>query len=344
MSSPNKIGKQTRLINNVSVISSAAVVGEKESQGPLAAAFDITLPNNEWNEKTWEKTESKMQREAARLAISKAGITPDDIDCIFAGDLLNQCISAGFALRELEIPYYGIYGACSTMTEGISLASIMLSGGFAEYASAVTSSHFCTAERQYRNPLEYGGQRTPTAQWTVTGAGSAVLKYDESQNGIAVTHITTGKIVDMGIKDANNMGGAMAPSAYDTIKTHFTDTGYSPSDYDLIVTGDLGLVGSEILTDLLKKDGIDISGNYKDCGCMIYDIDRQDVHSGASGCGCIASVLCGYLLNEMQNGRISSLLAVGTGALLSQTSSLQGESVPGIAHAVSFRRTKGGAL
>lgn len=337
MSAPNRLGKQTMVIGNVSIISSAAIVGEKEGQGPLRNAFDITLPDNEWNEKTWEKTESKMQREAARLAASKAKLPLEDIDCIFAGDLLNQCISAGFALRELGIPYYGIYGACSTMTEGLSLASLMLSGGFADYAEAVTSSHFCTAERQYRTPLEYGGQRPPTAQWTVTGAGAALLKRGTGE--INITHVTTGKIIDMGIKDANNMGGAMAPAAYDTLKAHFNDTGFSPKDYDLIVTGDLGVVGSDILVDLLQKDGIDISENYKDCGCMIFDIDRQDVHSGASGCGCIASVLCGYLINELRCRNINSLLAVGTGALLSPTSSLQGESVPGIAHAVSIRRT-----
>lgn len=337
MSASHKVGTQTVRIDNVSVLESAAIVGEKEGDGPLAKSFDIVLPNNEWNEKTWEKTESKMQREAARLAVTKASLALSDIDYIFSGDLLNQCISAGFGLRELNIPFLGIYGACSTMVEGISLASMLIDGGFANIAEAVTSSHFCTAERQYRNPLEYGGQRTPTAQWTVTGAGAAVLQSGYKIGDIRVTHITTGKIVDMGIKDANNMGGAMAPAAYETLKTHFKDTGLSPLDYDLIVTGDLGTVGSEILVDLLSQDGIDISKNYRDCGCMIYDIDRQDVHAGASGCGCIASVLCGHLIKEMRAGRISSLLAVGTGALLSQTSSLQGESVPGIAHAAAFR-------
>ena len=339
MKALHRVGEQTVRIDNVSVAASAAIVGEKEGEGPLAAAFDIVLPDNEWNEKTWEKTESKMQKEAARLAITKANLKLEDIDYIFSGDLLNQCIGAGFGLRELNIPYFGIYGACPTMAEGISLAAILIDGGFASIPEAVTSSHFCTAERQYRNPLEYGGQRTPTAQWTVTGAGAAILKRGWSAGDIRVTNITTGKIVDMGIKDANNMGGAMAPAAYETIKAHFKDTGLSPCDYDLIVTGDLGTVGSDILVDMLKKDGIDISGNYKDCGCMIFDIDRQDVHAGASGCGCIASVLCGYLMNELQSGKRSSLLAVGTGALLSQTSSLQGESVPGIAHAVAFRKT-----
>ncbi len=331
-----RIGRQTAKIDNVGIVSSGTIVGEKEGQGPLAKHFDIVLPNNEWNEKTWEKTENKMQREAVKLAARKMGIELSEIDRVFSGDLLNQCISAGFGLRELDIPFYGIYGACSTMIEGLSLAAQTVDGGFCDTAVAVTSSHFCTAERQYRNPLEYGGQRTPSAQWTVTGAGAAILKSNDGD--IDITHITTGKIIDMGIKDANNMGGAMAPAAYDTIKTHFEEMNISPSEYDLIVTGDLGTIGSEILVELLKKDGIDISGNYKDCGCMIYDIEEQDVHAGASGCGCIASVLCGYLLSEMEKGKINSLLAVGTGALLSPTSSLQGESVPGVAHAISLKR------
>ncbi len=337
MNKSHRIGNQTVKLDNVSVCESATIVGKKEGDGPLAKSFDITLPDNEWNEKTWEKTESKMQREVTRLAVNKSNLELKDINYIFSGDLLNQCISAGFGLRELNIPFFGIYGACSTMIEGISLASILIDGGFAEHAAAVASSHFCTAERQYRNPLEYGGQRTPTAQWTVTGAGAAVLKRGYNSGDIKVSHITTGKITDMGIKDPNNMGGAMAPAAYETLRTHFSDTGLSPLDYDLIVTGDLGTVGSDILVDLLREDNIDISKNYKDCGCMIYDIDRQDVHAGASGCGCIASVLCGHLFNQLRMGKISSLLAVGTGALLSQTSSLQGESVPGIAHAVAFK-------
>lgn len=335
--SGTRCGRQTVAVDNVKVAAAAAIVGNKEAEGPLGEFFDITLPDSEWNEETWEKTEAKMQREAVRLAVVKANRRLGDIDRVFSGDLLNQCISAGFGLRELEIPFYGIYGACSTMIEGISLGAMSVCGGFAERIAAVTSSHFCTAERQYRNPLEYGGQRTPTAQWTVTGAASAVLERGGDSGDIAVTHITAGKIVDMGIKDANNMGGAMAPAAYDTITAHFKETGLSPSDYDMIVTGDLGSIGADILVEQLKADGIDISKNYNDCGCMIYDAEKQDVHAGGSGCGCIGSVLCGYLLKEMRKGRIKSLLAVGTGALLSQTSTLQGETVPGIAHAAAFR-------
>lgn len=331
-----KIGKQTIKITDVSVLSEAAIVGPKEGEGPLREYFDIVLDNEEWNEKTWEKTESKMQREVLKLAADKGKILINDIDRVFSGDLLNQCIGAGFALRDLEVPFFGVYGACSTMIEGISLASILIDGGFADLAAAVTSSHFCTAERQYRTPLEYGGQRPPTAQWTVTGSGSAVLKKGVDSDDIAVEYVTTGKIADKGIKDANNMGGAMAPAAFSTLYAHFTETNRKPKDYDLIVTGDLGSIGSEIVREQLKEAGIDISDNYLDCGCMIYDLEKQDVHAGGSGCGCIGSVLCGYIIPKMRQRKFNRVLAVGTGALLSPTSSLQGESVPGIAHAVSF--------
>lgn len=330
-----RIGKQTvRFDKKVYIKGSAAICGTKENEGPIGNDFDIIMTDAEWNEETWEKTESKMQREAVKLAVQKAGLNLSDIEYIFAGDLLNQCIGAGFGLRELDIPFFGVYGACSTMIESLSLSAAMIDGGFADNTAAVTSSHFCTAERQYRTPLAYGGQRTPTAQWTVTGAGALVL----SSNGTGpyITEITTGKICDMGVKDANNMGGAMAPAAYDTLLAHFKDSGKKPSDYDLILTGDLGKVGREILIELIAKDGYDISKNYNDCGCMIYDLQEQDVHSGGSGCGCIASVLCGHILKRMNNGELKNVLAIGTGALLSPTSSLQGESVPGIAHAAAI--------
>ena len=330
-----RIGKQTvRFDKKVYIKGSSAICGTKENEGPIGNDFDIIMPDAEWNEETWEKTESKMQREAVKLAVQKAGLNLSDIEYIFAGDLLNQCIGAGFGLRELDIPFFGVYGACSTMIESLSLSAAMIDGGFADNTAAVTSSHFCTAERQYRTPLAYGGQRTPTAQWTVTGAGALVL----SSNGTGpyITEITTGKICDMGVKDANNMGGAMAPAAYDTLLAHFKDSSKKPSDYDLILTGDLGKVGREILIELIAKDGYDISKNYNDCGCMIYDLQEQDVHSGGSGCGCIASVLCGHILKRMNNGELKNVLAIGTGALLSPTSSLQGESVPGIAHAAAI--------
>jgi len=335
-----RVGKQTVKLNHpVSILSSAAIVGQKEKDGPLGTSFDVIMADAEWNEETWEKTESKMQREAVRLAVQKAGLTLSDMQYIFAGDLLNQCIGAGFGLRELHIPFFGIYGACSTMIEGISLGSMLIDGGFAEHVAAVTSSHFCTAERQYRMPLEYGGQRPPTAQWTVTGAGSAVLARAEG-NSPCVTHVTTGKIIDMGVKDANHMGGAMAPAAFDTLLAHFKDTGRTPDDYDLIVTGDLGAIGSEILADLMEQEGISIKAKYRDCGCMIYNTETQDVHAGGSGCGCIASTLCGYILPEMEKGTWRRILVIGTGALLSTTSGLQGETVPGIAHLVAISTEK----
>ncbi len=328
-----RLGTQTVALDTpVSILSSAAIAGPKEKDGPLGDCFDVVMADAEWNEETWEKTESKMQKEAVKLAVQKSGLALSDIHYVFGGDLLNQCISAGFGLRELCIPFFGIYGACSTMIEGLSLGSMLIDGGFADHVAAVTSSHFCTAERQYRMPLEYGGQRTPTAQWTVTGSGSAVLGREGK--GPHITHITTGKIMDMGVKDANNMGGAMAPAAFDTLTTHFKDTGRTPADYDLILTGDLGSVGRDVLIDLMHDEGLDITDNYNDCGCMIYDLEHQDVHAGGSGCGCIASTLCGYILPQMQKGNWKRILAIGTGALLSTTSGLQGESVPGIAHLV----------
>ena len=259
-----RIGAQSVSMDHpVFLRAAAAIAGPKEKEGPLGNCFDVILEDAEWNEVTWEKTESKMQREAVRLAIQKAGLKKEDINYVFGGDLLNQCIGAGFGLRELKIPFFGIYGACSTMIEGISLAAMAIDGGFADAAAAVTSSHFCTAERQYRMPLEYGGQRTPTAQWTVTGAGAAVLS--KKSGDIAVTHITTGKILDMGVKDANHMGGAMAPAALETLCAHFRDLGSKPSDYDLILTGDLGQVGGEVLVDLMAKEGYDL--RCKKTGC-----------------------------------------------------------------------------
>lgn len=330
-----RIGQQTICLENKPVISaSAALAGQKEKDGPLGDSFDIILPDAEWNQESWEKTESKMQKEVLKLALQKAGMASEELHYILAGDLLNQCIGAGFGLRELGVPFLGIYGACSTMAEGIGIASMLIDGGFAKHAAAVTSSHFCTAERQYRMPLEYGGQRTPTAQWTVTGAGAAILS--DAETGPCVTHVTIGKILDMGVKDANNMGGAMAPAAFDTIQAHFHDLGRGPSDYDMIFTGDLGTVGREILIDLMEKEGYDLSKNYKDCGCLIYDTEKQDVHAGGSGCGCVASVLCGHILNQLCQGTLKRILVVGTGALLSPTSSLQGESIPAVAHAVTI--------
>lgn len=335
-----RLGNQTvKLKNAVSVLACANVAGKKEGEGPLSSYFDIIMEDAEWGEETWEKTESKMQKDVIERAIKKAKLTPSDIDYILAGDLLNQCMSSSFALRSLNIPFFGVYGACSTMAETISLGAMLLDGGFADYAAAVTSSHFCTSERQYRQPLEYGGQRPPTAQWTVTGSGGVILSKDGG--GPYITHITTGKIVDMGIKDANNMGAAMAPAAAETLKAHFEDTNTSPNDYDLILTGDLGKMGKEILIDLMDGYGYDLRDNYDDCGCMIFDADTQDTHCGGSGCGCGAVTLTGFVMTNMKAGKLSRVLFTATGALLSPTATLQGESIPSIAHAIALSTEKG---
>lgn len=334
-----RMGRQTvRLSNPPSIAGHASVVGKKEGEGPLKNSFDFISNDSLFGEKTWEKAESKLQKQALAGALDKAGIPASNLEYIFAGDLLNQCISTSFALREQGIPFYGLYGACSTMAESLSLAAMAIDGGFADWTAAVTSSHFCSAERQYRAPLEYGGQRTPTAQWTATASGAIIMTSDGP--GPYITHITTGRIVDQGIKDANNMGAAMAPAAYHTLSTHFTETGLPPSAYDLIVTGDLGFLGKELVLELFSRDGLDLSSNYNDCGLMLYDLKRQDVHCGGSGCGCSAAVLSGYLLNGMREGRWSKILFAGTGALLSPTSTQQGESIPGICHAVSISTTK----
>lgn len=328
-----KLGKRTyKLSCPPSIAGHANCVGDKEGQGPLKDSFDYISADPFFGEKSWEKAESSMVKKAYSMALDKAALSHSSIDMLFAGDLLNQCVGTTFGLRESGAAHFGVYGACSTMAESLALASMAVDGGFADTAAAVTCSHFCTAERQFRTPLEYGGQRTPTAQWTVTGAGAVVLK--SFGPGPYVTHITPGMIVDPGIVDANNMGAAMAPAAYDTIKTHFEDTGRTPADYDLIVTGDLGKVGSNILVDFFKKDGVDISKQHTDCGLLIFDLKGQDVHAGGSGCGCSASVLTGYLLNGMREGRWKRILFAATGALMSTTTSQQGESIPGISCAV----------
>ena len=333
-----KRGRQTvALAHPPAVAGFASVVGKKEGDGPLADTFDFISQDDTFGEKSWEKAESAMQKLALAAALNKAGLSASSLDYILAGDLLNQCIGTGFAVRGQDVPFYGLYGACSTMAESLSLAALLLDGGFGAYAAAMTSSHFCSAERQYRTPLEYGGQRTPTAQWTVTGSGCVILAREG--DGPRVTHVTAGRIVDKGIKDANNMGAAMAPAAYETIKAHLQDMGRRPSDYDLILTGDLGSLGKEILLDLFHRDWVELP-NLADCGVLIYDAQAQDVHCGGSGCGCSAVVLTGLLLNGLREGRWSRLLFCGTGALLSPTSTQQGESIPCICHAVALEGPK----
>ncbi len=333
-----KLGSQTAaLASPPSFAGWANVAGKKEGEGPLASTFDYIDKDDTFGESTWEKAESAMQKQALGLALDKAGQAASSLDWLFAGDLLNQCISSSFAARGQDIPFFGLYGACSTMGEGLALASMVLDGGFGEQAAVTASSHFCSAERQYRTPLEYGGQRTPTSQWTATAAGAAVLAREGP--GPYITHVTVGKIVDKGIADTNNMGAAMAPAAHATITAHFKDTGRSPSSYDLIVTGDLGTLGSELLIELLRQDGIQMK-NHADCGAMLFDIQQQDVHCGGSGCGCCASVLTGHLLNSMKAGKWKDILFCPTGALHSPTSAFQGESIPGICHAIAISTTK----
>ena len=330
-----KIGKQTiEFDNSPSIISTASIVGPKESNGPLAKYFDKCLDDEFWGEKTWEKAESKIIREASNAAVQKSGFSFSDIDYCFAGDLLNQCISSTFGLRDSNIPFLGLFGACSTFVESLINASVFISSNAGERALCAVSSHFCSAEKQFRFPLELGNQRPQSSQWTVTGAGAAVLS--KQGNGPFITHATIGKIVDMGIKDSNNMGAAMAPAALDTLLTHFKDTGRKPSDYDAIFTGDLGHIGKEILTELSELKGYNIKSNYNDCGVLIFDKDSQDTHSGGSGCACIATVFSGYIYKQLKEKKLKRILLIATGALTNATTAQQGESIPGIAHAVSI--------
>ncbi len=325
-----------KLIDNVKIESFASVVGSKEGKGPLGKYFDRIVEDSHFGRDSWEKAESHFQLEAVILAIRKAGITKEDIDIVCSGDLINQCIGSTYGLRELEIPFLGIYGACSTMAEGLLISSLMIENNVANHAIAVTSSHFSTAERQFRFPLSYGGQRTPTSQWTCTASGAVVLSGNKGS--IKVVGGCIGKITDLGVNDINNMGSAMAPAAAGTIQRYLNATNSNPEDYDFIVTGDLGVVGSKLLIEFLKKQNIDISQQHKDCGCMIFDKNEQDTHCGGSGCGCSASVLCGYFLPMFIDGNAENILFIATGALMSPMSLQQGESIPTIAHLVHLRK------
>ena len=331
-----KKGFSTYIMEKIpSVISFAGVVSKKEGQGPLAKYFDIICEDTAFGEQTWEKAESRMQKDAVNKALEKSSLSQRDMDIILAGDLLNQCTGSTFGIREMGIPYIGIYGACSTMAESIVLSSMLLDSGTIKKALAVTSSHFCTAERQYRFPLEYGGVRPPSSQWTVTGAGAVILG-ENNQIAPFVKAVTIGTIEDLGVKDANNMGAAMAPAAAKTLCNFFHDTMTTPSAYDMIITGDLGIIGSKLLNELMEKEGYPIINNHADCGVLIYNIEEQDVHSGGSGCGCCATVLSSYILPAIRRNELKKVLFVATGALLSTTSIQQGESIPCIAHLVYF--------
>ena len=315
----------------VYVSAHAAIVGQKEGEGPLQGTFDMVSGDTHFGQKTWELAESRMQRVAIETAAGKAGLNLSDLDFILAGDLLNQCIGSSMASVSSNIPFIGLYGACSTMAEGLAVGACLVDGGAARRLCAAASSHFCAAERQYRFPLAYGGQRTPTAQWTATAAGAAVLTHDRTP--VRITHALFGQMVDLDVTDANNMGAAMAPAAYDTLTHLFEDTGTQPSDYDRILTGDLARVGSALLRDLFKRDGVDLGTTYDDCGVLLYDTE-QDVHAGGSGCGCSAAVLCGDILDRMERGALHRVIFAGTGALMSPTSVQQGQGIAGICHAV----------
>lgn len=330
-----RIGRQTIALTHPPCVTACANIGGKlESQGPLAGAFDTLSQDSFFGKTTWEQAETAMQQTVLENALSKAALKPKDLDFVFAGDLLNQCIASTFAMRDMAIPFCGVYSACASMGEGLALGALSIAGGFATHVATMASSHFCSAERQYRMPLPYGNQRTPTAQWTATAAGCCLLSAQGTPPYL--THVTLGQVIDWGITDANNMGAAMAPAAYHTLRAHFHATHTKPQDYDLIVTGDLGQLGHDIVRDLFCKDQMDLGENYQDCGLLLYDAKGQDMHAGGSGAGCSASVLCGQLLSNMVNGKVKRMLFAPTGALLSTTSSLQGESIPGICHAVEF--------
>jgi len=330
-----RTGKQTVVMSNPPVIiGGAAIVGRKEGDGPLARYYDQIVDDEYFGEKSFEKAESRLLRDTLVKALEKCGKSASDLNFIISGDLQNQCTAASYALRDVRVPFIGIYGACSTMAESLCIGAALIDGDAAEMTACITSSHFCSAEKQFRYPLEFGYQRTPTSQWTVTGAGCVLL--GKQGDGPAITSFTAGIITDMGIKDANNMGGAMAPAACDTILRHLEDTGRSLDYYDLVLTGDLGSFGRSMLIRLLKGNGIDVKDRYNDCGCMVFDLEKQDVVCGGSGCGCSAVVLSSYILEMMNQGKLNKVLFVATGALHSPTWVQQGESIPCIAHAVSL--------
>ena len=332
-------GKRTlTLENRPYLLSHAAAVGKKEGEGPLGSRFDFVTRNDRMGQKSWELAESELQRTAIDLALRKGSLRHCDLDLILAGDLLNQCIGSFLASMHSDVPYLGQYGACSTMAETLGLAAVFAAGGMAERVLALTSSHFCAAERQFRTPLEYGAKRTPTAQWTATAAGACLVRAHGSA-GVPVLSVTFGRVQDFAVHDINNMGAAMMPAAASTLLRYFSATGTSPQDFDAIFTGDLGEVGTALLHEQMAKEGLPLD-NHKDCGCLLYDTNSQNVQAGGSGAGCSAAVLCGKILPMLAAGQLRRVLFLATGALMSQTTFLQGESIPGIAHCVEL----GGAV
>ncbi|MDF2540207.1 MAG: hypothetical protein K0S76_3228 [Herbinix sp.] len=335
------VGKQSILFQNPPcIISAASIAGKKEGEGPLGSLFDVVCEDPLVGKNSWEEAESELMKQAAGKVLEKAGLKNTDIRYLVGGDLLGQLIATSFGIAELEIPLIGIYGACSTMGEAMSIGAMLVDGGYADKVLAITSSHFAGAEKQFRFPLDYGNQRPYSASWTVTGSGAVILadrnsnKKNSSEPNIVIKGITPGKIVDYGLKDSMNMGAAMAPAAFETIKQNFEDFGVQPSYYDKIITGDLGYVGKNILIDLLKEKNYDISSNHMDCGIEIFDKDSQDTHAGGSGCGCSAVTFTSYILKQLKERSWKRVLFIPTGALLSQVSFNEGKSVPGIAHAV----------
>ena len=324
-------GKTMLLEQGAALLASAAVGGKKEGEGPLADSFDLIIKDSYAGQKSWEKAETSLQKQAVTLTLQKAGVSANEVDMMLSGDLINQCTPSCYAASSLGIPSVGLFGACSTAAESLALGALMVESGAANTALCLTSSHFCTAERQFRTPLAYGGQRAPTAQWTVTGAGAFLLGKG---TGVRVKGVCIGKPVDMGISDVTNMGAAMAPAACDTIAQFLKDTGKPASDFDLILTGDLGSVGHRIVSEQMKQQGNDLGQRYNDCGLLVYDLKRQDMHAGGSGCGCSAVVLAGHVLKKMNEGAFSNVLLVGTGALMSPMSLQQGDTIVGIAHLV----------
>lgn len=319
------------------IVAAASAVGKYEHEGPLGDCFDLHDSTDKFGMNTWERAESEMQRLAFNTALAKASAKERDVEALFAGDLLNQCVGSSYGLLDFDIPYFGLYGACSTAAESIMLASVFVSAGYFSTAAAVTSSHFCSAERQYRTPLEYGAQRSPTAQWTVTGAGAFILG---KEGRVRVTEAMPGIVVEKGINDATNMGAAMAPAAASTISRYFKESGRSPDEFDAIITGDLGYEGGSILCELLVAEGLDIRRQYNDCGMMIYDRKTQDKHAGGSGCGCSAVVLASHLLPQLESCRLRRILLIGTGAMMSPSSLQQGLAIPAVAHLIAVCNEK----
>lgn len=330
-----------RFRNKPRIASYASVVGKKESEGPLASTFDVTSQDDHFGQDTWEKAESEMQKKCIELAAQKADRQVKDLNMILAGDLLNQCIGSTYASSDVNVPFLGVYGACSTMAQSLLLGACLVDGGFADELACAASSHFCSAERQYRFPLAYGGQRPPTAQWTATAAGATVLAAKPERGRIAVVGGAIGQMVDLGVNDANNMGAAMAPAAYRTLSDFWKDTGTKPSDYDMVVTGDLAAVGADLLIELCEQDDLDIRPVYSDCGLMLFG-KEQDAHAGASGCGCSACVLCGKILHDMEQGLLKRVIFAGTGAMMSPISLQQKQNIAGICHLVVLEWQEGG--